>query len=381
MSFIISSVRKAVHSAKRIFQPPIRVAEGQGRKRALICYITHPFRTKKHDYRHSNKIDSRAIAKVLSELGYDVWAIDFDSDYPVDYSRYELLIGFGRAFERSFDRTFCGKRVFYLTGASPCFSNWAEVERLRSVRARKGTLLKPRRTVQEPWVASAMLSDAVACIGNDWTRSTYASLGVSPTMIPAPYVSSWDRDSLKKDFRVCRSNFVWFGSLGAVHKGLDLALEAMETVDGDHMLEVCGDVEKESDFFELYRDHLLGRNNITYHGFMDVRSNEMKLILEQCGFVILPSCSEGTATSVLTMMDAGLIPIVTRESGIDIEDFGLLIQEFSPESVALAMEKAASLPSEEIRERSERVSRFTRENHSVEALEAKLREIFLSVDQ
>ncbi len=44
-------------------------------------------------------------------------------------------------------------------------------------------------------------------------------------------------------------------------------------------------------------------------------------------FSIFPSCSEGQSGSVLTTMSLGLIPIVTKEVGIDVFDKGFLIND------------------------------------------------------
>ena len=68
-------------------------------------------------------------------------------------------------------------------------------------------------------------------------------------------------------------------------------------------------------------------SNVNIHGFIDVLSESFKDIAIQCGFVILPSCSEGTATAVITAVGNGsMIPIVTTECGFDIDDFGFNIQ-------------------------------------------------------
>ena len=364
---------------KRSFMRPIRVFVSldkhrtPGGKRALLCYITRPFKTRRHDRIHPNLSEVRMIARILEDLGYDVWAVDYHSEYPIDYTRYDLIFGFGRSFSRSFDGPFHGIRILHLTGASPCFSNRAEPVRLLALHQRKEKLLSPRRIVYEPWMAGAVLSDAVFCLGNDWSLSTYQGINTNLIRIPVSYVPTHELSSLSKDYEAGRKRFLWFGSLGAVHKGLDLVLDAMDILGGDYHLDVCGSVESETDFFALYRDHLLHRKAISYHGFVDVSSQTMKNILERCNYTILPSCSEGGGSSVLTCMHGGLIPLVTQESSVDLEDFGILIDQPTPEAVADAMRQAAALPTGTIRSRAQAASAFVNNKHSAQQVEAALR--------
>ncbi len=78
--------------------------------------------------------------------------------------------------------------------------------------------------------------------------------------------------------------------------------------------------------------------NVIVHGFIDIESSIFQELSENCGYVILPSSSEGIATSVLTAMGRGtMIPVVTKECGIDIDDFGILIDDLNIDSVKKAI--------------------------------------------
>ena len=68
----------------------------------------------------------------------------------------------------------------------------------------------------------------------------------------------------------------------------------------------------------------LGAKNIYNIGFVNVNSEKFNELMNKCSFVILASCSEGMATSVLTCMNHGLIPLVTKECGISLEEQFLL---------------------------------------------------------
>lgn len=370
---------------KSFFTKPILVSSEKAvdvkiGRRALICYITKPFKTSKLDHVHSNLKEVRLITQILIKLEWQVWVIDFNSEFPIDYSQYDLLLGFGRAFDRSFySADFIGKRVLLLTGANPCYSNQAEASRILALKERKGVCLSPRRTVYEPWIASAVLADAIFCLGNSWSLSTFQGMNKNIHCIPVPYVATWPRSQLYKNYEKAKNSFLWFGSAGAVHKGLDLVLEAMDILGHGYTLHVCGPVEKEEDFFRLYRQYLTAETNINFHGFVDVGTERMKKIFEDCAYVLFPSCSEGGGSSVITCMHAGLIPIVTAEASVDINDFGLLITDVTPRGVAAAMQEAASWGHAEVVKKSEKSAWVANIRHSNESYEQEFRSKLLRV--
>lgn len=357
---------------------PISVRRG-GQKSALICYITPPFRTQNHRC-HSNQKEVIIMADVLADLDFSVDVVDYHSEYDINYCAYDLLIGFGQAFARSFsDINFQGKRILHLTGANPNFSNEAEARRAQSLYERRGVLLQPRREVYWSWMYSAINSDAIFVLGNNWTLLTYEGLNNNTRLIPVPYVKPLIQEAIEKDWENARHRFCWFGGGGALHKGLDLVLEAIDCIGSDYHLDVCGPVGHESDFTKLYEKSLFANTKVTFHGFVDVESQAMRTILGTNVFVIFPSCSEGGGSSVITCMAAGLIPIVTKEASVEIGDFGFLIDSSDVSSVVSAMRKAGSLNNEELIIRSEKAVMYAREKHSYEAYEQALRKSILEV--
>lgn len=82
-------------------------------------------------------------------------------------------------------------------------------------------------------------------LGNEYTSRTfrYAQKLVYRNPISTPCQYPWPED---EDFGDCRKRFLWFGSGGMVHKGLDLVLEAFAEMPEYH-LTVCGPVSREQD--------------------------------------------------------------------------------------------------------------------------------------
>jgi hypothetical protein len=72
-------------------------------------------------------------------------------------------------------------------------------------------------------------------------------------------------------------------------------------------------------------------------------------------------------------MSNGLIPVVTKESGITLEGFGIEIKEDSPEGVQKAILQAGDLSEEEIIRQRKLVCEYVKQYHSAEAYKDKFK--------
>jgi glycosyltransferase involved in cell wall biosynthesis len=158
----------------------------------------------------------------------------------------------------------------------------------------------------------------------------------------APYTRSLD------DIAAARNTALWFGSYGLLHKGLDIAIEAFRCRP-DWTLHVCGYTNAEQEFLQC----LDVPENVIIHGFLNVESDFFSELAARCLYVILPSCSEGIATSVITAMGRGaMIPIVTKECGVDIDNFGISINALNCDSVCDSLRYCDAISDSELLTRS-----------------------------
>ena len=218
-------------------------------------------------------------------------------------------------------------------------------------------------------------SDLIVLYGNEFTKGTYADHTYSTieTINPTTYFTHTPKT---KTMASC-SNYFWFGSAGAIHKGLDLLLHFFEK-HPELNLHICGDLSREDRFYNYTKAKLLESPNIHYHGFVDVNSDRFKELMDAGVFSILPSCSEGIATSVLTTMaNGGMIPIVTKNSGIDIHDYGILIEELTLPAIEKAIAASQKLSLEEINRRSAKIISHARQNFTIENFSENLKKILI----
>ena len=245
--------------------------------------------------------------------------------------------------------------------------------RIKEVFKGKKVLLAPRREAYWPWMHTTINSDMLILTGNAETKSSYSGLVDNIRTIPVPCIPS----QLKPNMQV-NSGFLWFGGAGAVHKGLDLVLDAVDESPSNFILDICGPIEKEKDFLILYENSFL-KSNIKFHGMIDVNSNEMQKLINRNSFIILPSCSEGMASSVITCMQFGLIPIISKECGIDIKDHGILIEEITVLGVKKAIDKALGLNSEEVLNMKNKAIKFAEENNSQDSFRVSVSDSLMSI--
>ena len=149
-----------------------------------------------------------------------------------------------------------------------------------------------------------------------------------------------------------------------VHKGLDRVLEAFAAMPHLSLL-ICGPVEKELDFVKAYRKELYETENIRLVGWIDVSSQEFADLASSCVAMLHPSCSEGGATSVVACMHAGLIPIASVESEVDISpEFGVILKESSIQEIRAAVQSIAHFSPLALRAMAQNAWQRAREEHS-----------------
>lgn len=312
------------------------------------------------------------IVQTFLEFNYDVDVISFRNSTFQPFRDYAFFIDTRYNFERivPFLREDCVK-ILHGETTHVLYHCHAELQRLHDLYRRKGVTLHSRRW---EWPNKATeLADFITIYGNEFTRKTYEHthkpiycLPISTTLLqPWP---AW------KNFDACRKHFLWFGSGGMVHKGLDLVLEAFAGMPEYH-LTVCGPVRDEKDFEQAFYQELYQTKNIHTVGWIDTDSVEFRQILEHCNALVYPTCSEGQSGGVVECLHAGLIPIVSYQSGVDVHDFGVNLRTCTIEEIREAVRMVASLPARDLEAQARAAWEFARANHTRERFAQEYRRV------
>lgn len=252
-------------------------------------------------------------------------------------------------------------KVFLATTSDWLFQNTASYKRSYDLLQRRGVVLPPERLLPPSRTLTA--ADMILLMGNDVTASTYAyaKKPISPLSVSAvrEYPSP-----VGKDFDAYKKNFVWLGGAGAVHKGADLTLEAFAR-EADLHVSMCGKYLY-PEFEAVYWKELHESDNIHSIGHLDLGGEVFEKIRSQAIFLIFPSCAEGQSGGVVAAMHAGLIPIISKECGVSVDDFGFVLKENTIEEIQKTIRYVSSLPAEELASRARRAWEYAQANHTRE---------------
>ena len=287
--------------------------------------------------------------------------------------KYDVVFGLEPNFLKAVTVFHPQKSIYYATGAHYIFQNNAENDRLLDLEKRKGILLSPRRFVAPH--ESSKIADAVICIGNAWTASTYSGESKQIECIPVSAYNMFSIEDIQaqKSWMDARRNFLWLGSVGAIHKGLDLLLDIFSRNPNAHLY-VCGNVRKEKDFLDIYKEELLHTNNINYMGWISPDSEDFKRLAIICAFSILPSCSESMNGAVPTCMHLGLIPLVSKECGLDVENCGTVFENNSIRVIEGIILDHTGKDEQWLLQKSSQSYEFAKKNNTIENFSACFRD-------
>lgn len=335
----------------------------------MLSYLTAPFLNQSEGggpRGHTNWQECRVMAECWQAEGFRVQVIEANNSRYKPPLDAKVLIDIHFNLERWRDHP-APVKILHATGAHWLTQNRAELERLEALRDRRGVSVIPRRTVTPS--RGAECATLITCLGNDFTAGSFQFAQKPLHRIPLSSAYEFSFPG-QKDWESARRRFLWMGSYGMVHKGLDLVLEAFAD-NPDLHLTVCGRPEKEVDFFETYRKELTSLPNIHLAGWTDPASPEFEALRQTHGFCVYPSCSEGGGGSLIHCMHAGLVPIATREASVDLGNAGMLIPLGAVPDVARVIREAAALSAGDLKCRAEQTWRMARQNHTLEVFRSR----------
>jgi glycosyltransferase involved in cell wall biosynthesis len=303
------------------------------------------------------------IAQTFLDLGYSVDVIQFHNNEFVPQKDYAFFIDLRHRLEALAPllNKDCIK-IFHVDIANMVFRNAAECNRLLELQQRRGITLRPQRF--ETPNLGIEYADYATVLGNDFTVNTFKYANKPMFRIPISSSHVYPCPD-GKDFETIRKRFLWFGGSALVLKGLDLVLDAFAQMPEYH-LTVCGPVSNDKEFEKAFYKELYETPNIHTHGWINVSSPEFLEITNNCLGLVYPSVSEGQAGAVITSLQAGLIPILTYESGVDVHDFGVILKDYSLEEIKATVSKIANLPGEDLKLMSRKAWEYARANHTKE---------------
>ncbi|GAH28176.1 unnamed protein product [marine sediment metagenome] len=361
-----------------------RVNENKYKKRALLIYLITPFYLKPDSPKflnHQNLSCTVKIAHILDEFGYAVDVADVRDKKFYPRKNYNLVFSH-RVDLKNIQHYFAEDtlKVYLSTGMNHIIHNRNLKKRVEDLFQRRGCELKLSNIKFNPeYMPFISNADAIIGFGNKFTVSTWGKFFSGPIYM----VNNYGFKETKfiwssRDYTVAKKNFVFFGGGHLMRKGLDLLLEVFSKY-SDLNLYVCGLFDYDEEFKKCYYKELYQTKNIHPIGWVQVNSKRYEELIKKCAYIIHPSCEEGQPGAVVQCMYSGLIPIVSKESGVDVDAFGITLENNSLAQIAETIVRVSQLPSSWHKEHSIKTREVAEKYYSEEAFEKRFREIMSNI--
>lgn len=295
----------------------------KNQKRVLISYVDY-FSTANFGARigHTNNLESVQIINVFKEMGYIIDVVHCNAIESLKFftcEKYDIIFGFGEVFYEISKLNSNAKKIMYVTENHPELSLKNELERNQYFYERTRKKISLRRSGIFYKEEHFKNIDCAIIMGEiePFKRYGIPIYNIFPTgLLNKNYIFRF------RDLEESRKNFLWLGSNGAVHKGLDLLVEVFKK-NPEITLHICG-FNSEEKYLKIPK-----LKNIINYGRIDIQGDNFLDLVEKCSYIILPSCSEGFSTSIATGMLHSMIPIVCKDTGFNrLNNNVILLEDF-----------------------------------------------------
>ena len=314
--------------------------KGKPKGYVLLSYITDPFIFTPREYPtnpHTNYWECSEITRLFSIRGYAVDVIDASNTTFKPHRQYKAIIDIKHNLEILSPLLIPScKKVMHITSSYSKYQNTQERKCLEDLKKRRNVSFTPQRYEVES--DNPVYADFLEGFGNKTVHNTFSQFNKPIHLIPISVAQKYDFPR-QKNFTGARTHFLFFGGGGAILKGLDLVVEAFSTLPNLH-LHIIGPASYEEEFSKEYKKELVLPNihcyqkpKISRDGIITVDGKLFNEIVDQCASIIYPSASEGTSGAVIQAMHAGVIPLITKETGLPEDSPSVIIENPSVESI------------------------------------------------
>ena len=346
-------------------------------KKAVVSYLTSGYTA---DWGNQNigrtqPLEILSIVKVLSDLDYAIDIVNCNdlNALPIIASKeYDLVFGFGEVFYQLTLKHPNAMSIIYMTEHHPDFADREEKKRIAYFYERHKK--KARIVRSGNFYKSHYFNQLYSYVITMSEVDPYLKDYETPFTIFPTGVLNTNFVFDKKDHAATRKHFLWLGSYGAVHKGLDLLLDVFEKRD-DIVLHIAGLSEEDEKLLKPKK-----RANIINQGYINIKGPAFLELAKACSFIVLPSCSEACSTSITTGMLHGLIPIVIKDTGFNrLNENAIFLEDFKVPYLDEKLTEISTMPSKDLANYSRSGFDFAHENFSNTAFEMNFEKIMNTI--
>lgn len=337
-------------------------------KRVAIVYISSPYYEYTPDNMifHANRLHQFVITKVFVNLGFvvDIYPVKTSNKFVNHEIKYDVVLGFGHFYKELCKYNPQAKKILLITENAPWvvrenFAKRIDYFKKRHNRSRVYTF--PRLS----FYTDDMFSMSDVGIAMSGTYNILRMKEKLPIIYQIDVNALCNHKECTRNHEKNKTRFVWFGSNGLIHKGVDILIDAFREMP-ELELDIYGAPIKEIREFSL-------PSNVHDCGRINVFSDEyIENVINRHSFVVSLSCSEGMMTGISTCMYSGLIPITTPETGFDDVDCNILVSDYTVESVINTIKTASQMDNGELERLSHKCMQHAKNNYSIESFASRM---------
>lgn len=338
-------------------------------KRVLICYVP----ILNYDFSkivHAQSAHINQIIYAFTQRGYCVdicYANDMLSYRRISNNYYDVVFGFGETYKLACVDNPRALKISFIMENHPIVVAKKYAERVEYFKKRHPHVDISSSILRTGFfdIEQFKLSDAGILMNSLYNSMNFKEFGDNLLLVNSNSIFNdaynFIREEVFDSVTKCRKRFLWFGSVGLIHKGLDIVVDAFRQLP-DFCLDVYGIDKKEYTLFDKIKsDNTFNKKRV------NVMSDEfIHEVVLMHNFMVLDSCSEGMSTAVSTCMAHGIIPIVSKECGFNEAPCIIQLEDNSVEGVKNAILKTQEMSEEEILNMRQACYEYARKNFSLE---------------
>lgn len=341
-------------------------------KKVLIVYLSIQMKNI-YEERHANYYH---LNQMIHYFITQNWCVDTcmcnDDDAIVRLSNneYDLVLGLGSAWRKAIATFPKAQKVLFLTENVPAVVAEKYICRKKYFKQRHPDLDSEKAEARMGYFKQQDLYDAdnIIFMSSPYNGEFFKDKKISCQFVVSNAIQNlhyeFNKSEALNSIRYRKKKFICFGCNGLIHKGIDILCDVFSQLP-ECTLSLYGINEKELPLLKKICPH-----NVNICANINVQSEEFLIeLVKKNAFIILPSCSEGMSTGVVTCMLHGLIPIVSKESGLLDSKLVTFLEEFSVEYITNIIKNIISTEDEKLIEQSEKIIEYTSQTYSLKAFD------------
>lgn len=343
-------------------------------KKVLICYLPQCFEPLSKHMSHPNILHSISIINALIKKGLCVdvcYSNDENACRILKRIQYDYILGFGSAFDKLTAYNTKAKHILLVTENDPTVVAHKYQERIAYFKERHPSWSLKHFVSRSNFYRNETfyIPENAIIMNSDYNIKSIKHPFIQTYKINVNGLNNEKFDIKKKlssEFDAKR--FLWFGSLGLLHKGLDILIDAF-SIASDLTLDVYGVNTNELKAIKEIP------SNVNICGRVAVLGEDFLKVAYEHTFVISASCSEGMNSGIATCMLHGIIPIVTPETGFDSFESILELESYNVEYIAEKLYRISNLSDQKLKEMSFNIFDFAHKNYTLDHFDKSINSI------